>query len=196
MSNDDTWSSADKIPPMVYVPPPDADAQGGRGGVIGLIVLLVTIIAIVVAAFFSLQNWVISKSLTDPSNWTGLKLDGGVYRLMKNDETITLDADAGSLERFEDALRAQNREMCLRPVSLPRDDLGNRQNIPELERQVDDSRRSYDTECSNAGRSANCPRIQRRISADDVTREEATAFTEAARLALCEEYLPRPQGVR
>ncbi len=176
MSNDDSWSGADKIPPMVYVPPPDADAPAGRGGVIGLIVLLFTIVAIVVAGLFSLENWVYSKNLANPANWARFELDGGDYGLFKDERAISDDVNPLDLRQIREGLRAQNRALCARPTQVPE-----AVPIPDLVRQVDETRRRYDAACQNA--SPQC--------VGTTSPSAPTAITAEQRTTLCTKY-PSP----
>lgn len=176
MSNDDSWSGADKIPPMVYVPPPDAEAPAGRGGVIGLIVLLFTIVAIVVAGLFSLENWVYSKSLANPANWASFELDGGDYGLLKAERAITADMDPAAMRQFRQNLHAQNRVLCQRPGALPESVA-----IPDLARQVDENRRLYDATCLNSTTATQCTKV---------TPAAPGVITAEQRQALCAAYLP------
>lgn len=174
MSNDDSWSSADKIPPMVYVPPPDADAPAGRGGVIGLIVLLFTIVAIAVAVLFSLENWVYSRTLLNPGNWADFELDGGDYGLLKEERAITADTDPSGIRQYERDIRAQNRALCANPGQLPQAVV-----MPDLQRQIDDGRRLYDTACLNSTTATTCVRT---------APAAPTAITAEQRTALCADY--------
>lgn len=176
MSNDDSWSGADKIPPMVYVPPPDADAPAGRGGVIGLIVLLFTIVAIVVAGLFSLENWVYSRNLANPANWASFELDGGDYGLLKDQRAITNDVNPLDLRQLRQNLHAQNRILCQRPTLVPEAVA-----LPDLERQVDENRRLYDGACINSTTATQCTKT---------SPAAPTAITAEQRQALCAAYLP------
>lgn len=176
MSNDDAWSGADKLPPMVYVPPPDADAPAGRGGVIGLIVLLFTIIAIIVAGLFSVENWVYSRNLANPANWASLALDGGDFGLRKVERATTGDADRSGIQQLEQNLRLQNRALCAQPMQVPLEIA-----LPNLEQQVDQSRSAYDVACQNSATPNSC-----RTGAN--APPPPVVITPEQRQALCTKY--------
>lgn len=180
MSNDDAWSGAGKIPPMVYVPPPDADAPTGRGGIIGLFVLLLTIIFLIVAGVFALQNWFYSKNLLNPANWAELDPDTGIYGLLKEQEKISRDTlDAPNIERYRTDLVAQNRFLCENIRRTPAAPA-----LPDLLREVEAGRRSYDTACQNQGRSARCT---------TVSQPGPVTITADQRAKICAQY-PNPQA--
>lgn len=182
MSNDDGWSGAGKLPPMVYVPPPDADGPTGRGGIIGFVVLLVTVVCMVVAGVFSIQNWVSSKTLASFESWSAFELDGGIRATLMKQKEVTDLANDPALEQFRVELLAQNRAMCanvrLRPTAV----LTETRALPDLQRQVDDSRRAYDRECRDQGRSANCT--------PTLPADPNITITAAQRDAICAQYTP------
>lgn len=173
MSNDDAWSNADKIPPMVYVPPPDADAPAGRGGIIGVVVLMLTIVCLIGAGGFSIRNWYDSEAFA--TRWFPFVNDGGVNRQLNNEIAVTNSADAPSLERYSRELFAQNRALCNNARLTRVADL----QIPNLQRQILDARLSYDSKCRSQGRSASC---------DLQSPTDPTSITLAQRADLCTQY--------
>lgn len=131
-----------------------------------VVMLLATIAAIIVASIFSLQNWVYSRSLANPANWSTFELDGGLSGRLEAERAIT--RDTRSTDDFFEGLDMQNRAMCqdgrLLPAAIE---------LHPLVRQIDDSRRQYDAACENAGRWARCTKIAHiahevRVSSDDL----------------------------